>query len=197
MADGKVKGYFVMGENPVGGLDERRAPARGPAQAGLAGGARLRHDRDGRVLAHRARGRARRHPRRGHRDRGLLLPGRRAHREGRQLHQHAAPAAVAPQGGRAAGRLPQRTALHLRAGPAAQAALRGLDDCEGPADPRPHLGLPRGEATTSPTPRPCCAEINGYTVVDGKPVEGFTQLEGRRLAPRAAAGSTPAATRTA
>ena len=25
MADGKVKGYFVMGENPVVGLDERRA----------------------------------------------------------------------------------------------------------------------------------------------------------------------------
>ena len=33
MADGKVKGYFVMGENPVVGLDERRAPAQGPARS--------------------------------------------------------------------------------------------------------------------------------------------------------------------
>ena len=38
---------------------------------------------------------------------------RRAHREGRQLHQHPAHAAVAPPGRRARGRRPQRPVVHL------------------------------------------------------------------------------------
>ncbi len=102
MADGKVKGYFVMGENPAVGSMNGALQRKGLAEARLAGGARLLPHRDGRVLAHRARSRARRRAPRGHQDRGLLLPRRRAHREGRHLHQHPAPAAVAPQGRRAA-----------------------------------------------------------------------------------------------
>ena len=43
----------------------------------------------------------------------FFLPGRGAHREGRHVHQHPAAAAVAPQGGRAAGRLPLRAVVRL------------------------------------------------------------------------------------
>ena len=50
---------------------------------------------------------------RGHRHRGLLPARRRAHREGRQLHQHPAAAAVAPSGRRAGRRCPQRPVVHL------------------------------------------------------------------------------------
>ena len=46
---------------------------------------------------------------RGHPDRGLLLPLRPGRGDGRQLHQHAAPDQVAPQGGRPARRLPAPT----------------------------------------------------------------------------------------
>ena len=51
MADGKVRGYFVMGENPVVGSMNGRSAAGRVGAAGLAGGARLRVDRDGGVLA--------------------------------------------------------------------------------------------------------------------------------------------------
>ena len=57
MADGKMKGYFVMGENPVVGSMNGPAATQGIAQARLAGGARFRSDRDGGFLAQR-RGRS-------------------------------------------------------------------------------------------------------------------------------------------
>ena len=79
---------------------------------------------------------------RGHRDRGLLPARRRAHREGRQLHQHPAAAAVAPSGRRAGRRRPQRPVVHLPPrtpdpGQAGRLRRRG-----GPAGARPDLGLP-------------------------------------------------------
>ena len=42
MADGGVKGYFVMGENPVVGSMNGGFQRKGHAQARLAGGARFR-----------------------------------------------------------------------------------------------------------------------------------------------------------
>ena len=73
-------------------------------EARLARRARPGRDRDRRVLADPRD----RHRRAAHEDsdRGLLPAGRGAHREGRHVHQHPAAAAVAPQGRRAAGRLP-------------------------------------------------------------------------------------------
>ncbi len=41
MADGKLKGYFVMGENPVVGSMNGAAASQGTAQARMAGGARF------------------------------------------------------------------------------------------------------------------------------------------------------------
>ena len=134
-----------------------------------------------------------------HRDRGLLLPRRRAHREGRQLHQHAAAAAVASQSDRAAGRLPQRAALHLSPRPAAEAALRrhSTDPKDRPIQ-RPDLGLSERRARISePDAEAVLREINGYDGRDRQAGRRIHATEGRRLAPPAAAGSTPAATRTA
>ena len=60
-----------------------------------------------------ARDRDRRAADRGDRHRGLLPAGRGARREGRLVHEHAAAAAVARQGRRAAGRLPLRPLVQL------------------------------------------------------------------------------------
>ena len=113
MIDGKVQGYFLLGENPAVGSAQRPDAAARPGRPGLAGGARPGPDRDGHVLAGRPGDRDRRAAHRGHRHRGLLPARRRAHREGRHVHQHPAAAAVAPQGGRAAGRRAQRPVVRL------------------------------------------------------------------------------------
>ena len=52
--DGDVPGYFVIGENPAVGTANARQQRAGLANAGVAGGARPAHDRDGHVLEGRA-----------------------------------------------------------------------------------------------------------------------------------------------
>ena len=113
MLDGKVKGYFLLGENPAVGSANSRLHRLGAGQPRLARRPRLPGDRERRLLARGARDRERRARHRRDRDRGLHAARRLARREGRQLHQHPAPAAVAPQGGRAAGRLPLRALVHV------------------------------------------------------------------------------------
>jgi formate dehydrogenase major subunit len=108
---GECKGYFLFGQNPAVG--QRARAARGPVQPGLAGRARPRHDRERHLVAERSRDRDRRDAHRGHRHRGVLPARRGAHREGRQLHQHPADAAVAPHRGRARRGRPQRPVVHL------------------------------------------------------------------------------------
>ena len=60
-------------------------------------------------------------------DRGVLPAGRGAHGEGRHLHADAAPAPVASQGSRAAGRLSQRAALLLSPRQAASRTARDVN----------------------------------------------------------------------
>ena len=79
---------------------------------------------------------------RGHRDRGVLPARRRAHREGRVLHQHPAAAAVAPPGGRAARGRARRPVVHLPPRPPDQGEAGSLRRGDGPAHPGSHLGLP-------------------------------------------------------
>ncbi len=99
--EGICKGYFLFGQNPaVGSANAPDAAAR-DGQPGLAGRPRPGHDRERHVLEERPGDRDRRDAHRGHQDRGVLHARRRAHREGRQLHQHPAHAAVAPHRGRA------------------------------------------------------------------------------------------------
>ena len=114
-------------------------------------------DRERHLLEGRAGDRDRRAAHRGHRHRGVLPARRGAHREGRQLHQHPADAAVAPQGGRAGRRRPQRPVVHLPPGPAGSGrSWPASGRRDGPAGARPDLGLPDRRARwPSPTPRRC------------------------------------------
>ncbi len=81
-----------------------------------------------------------------HRHRGVLPARRRAHREGRQLHQHPADAAVAPHGGRAGRRRAQRPVVHLPPGPPDPGQAGRLGRPDGPAGAGPDLGLPNPRA---------------------------------------------------
>ena len=132
-----MTGYFVLGQNPAGG-----GPNAGLHRAGLrkldwlvvldwfpTETRDLLEGRPGRPAAL------------GDQDRGLLHPGRVEHREGGHADQHPAPAPVAQQGARPAGRLPVRRLVRLQPGQAAAPALRRLDRPQGPAAPEPHLGL--------------------------------------------------------
>ncbi len=79
--DGTVKGYFVMGENPVVGSMNGALQREGTAATGLAGGARFFSDRNRRVLARRAGDRARRSSAGGHRHRSVLFSRGGPHRK--------------------------------------------------------------------------------------------------------------------
>ena len=144
---GTVEGYFLFGQNPAVGSANSRMQRLGMSKLEMAGRPRLLADRIRDLVEGRPGDRVRRDAHRGARDRGVLLPGRRPHREGRHVHQHPADGPVAPQGGRAAARaalgpvvrLPPRTADPPAAG---RLRRRGR-----PAGARAHLGLPhRGRA---------------------------------------------------
>ncbi len=127
MLDGQVEGYFLLGQNPAVGSAHGRMQRQAMAAPQVARRARLQHDRVRHLLEGRPRDRLRRARDRGHRDRGLLPPRGGAHREERVVHPDPADAAVAPPGGPAPGRLPERAAVLLRARPPGARAARRLD----------------------------------------------------------------------
>ena len=101
----------------------------------------------------------------------FFLPAAAAHREGRLVHEHAAAAAVALQGGRAEGRLPLRALVLLTTSAASirEKLARSQEPRDAPVL-RPALGLPDPRrASTSRAPRRCSREINGWDA-DGKPL---------------------------
>ena len=135
MLDGKVKGYFLFGENPAVGSANGRLHRLALAKLDWLvvrdlveiESATFWHDGPEIETGELRTGR--------HRHRGVLPAGRRPHREGRHLHQHPAPAAVAPQGRRAPGRLPLRPVVRL--------------------PPRPHHPGEAGRLDRSPRPARC------------------------------------------
>ena len=98
---GHLQGLLPVRAEPGGRLGQRPDAAARDGQPGLAGRPGPGHDRERHVLEERPGDRDRRDAHGGHQDRGVLHARRRAHREGRQLHQHPAHAAVAPHRGRA------------------------------------------------------------------------------------------------
>ena len=110
------------------------------------------------VLVRLAGGRARRAAHRRDRDRGVPLAGGGACGEGRHVHEHAAAAAVAREGGRAAGRRPQRDLVRLSPRAPAEGARRRAIRV------RRNAGLnaltwnyrDAGGARASPKSRRCC-----------------------------------------
>ena len=158
------------------------APARA-REARLARRARPRRDRVGVLLVRQPGDRVRRARDGGDPDRGLLPAGRRAHREGRLLHEHAAPAAVAPSGGRAEGRLPLRALVLLPPRPACcKQKLAGLRGAARRAVLEPDAG------TTRRTAQHRGAERRGGARRDQRPRDPtasrsrrLPEAEGRRL----------------
>ena len=119
---------------------------------------------------------------RGHRDRGLPHAGRGAHREGGHVHEHAAPAAVARQGARAARRRALGAVVHASPRAARARALRRARPASATGRSATSPGTTRSRRRrASPTPRRSLREINGYDVATGSPVPGFTALRRRRL----------------
>ena len=109
-------------------------------------------------------------------DRGVLPARRRAHREGRQLHQHPADAAVAPQGGRARRATPAATC----GSPTTWAAGSGQKLAALPDEmDRPVQDLTWDYPVHGPLAEPdadaVLAEINGWDA-DGQPLSSYTQL---------------------
>ena len=192
MADGRMDGLFVMGQNPAVGAPnaalERRALAnlkwlvvRDMVEVETAsfwkdspevtsGETSTGEDRHG----------------------GVLLPRRRSRREGRDVHEHAAAAAVARESGRSAGRLPLRRLVRLSSSAAGSkpeprptvaawnAGLRALT-WDYPAS-GPH-GEPDMEAILR--------EINGIHARGRSDSEFVSQSSLRMDRRRADAGSTP------
>ena len=196
-----VEGFFVDGPEP----GRRLAPTRGCSGAALreprvARGARPGRDRDRDASGTtRPRSRPASCAPRTSTPRSSSCPPPRTSRRTGTLHQHPAAAAVARQGGRAAGRrrselwfmLPPRPARARAATPARRA------ERDRPIA-RPHLGLPdRRARTTSPTPRPCCTRSTATTSRPASRCRGFTRARRTTARRPAAAGSTPASTPTA
>ena len=111
------------------------------------------------------------------RDGGVLPAGRRAHREGRLVHEHAAAAPVAPQGGRAAGRLPLGAVVLLppRAPDPREAGWLRATSATGRCCDLP--GTTRRPASIDePSAEAVLREINGWDA-DGAALSAYTELK--------------------
>ena len=174
----RVKGYFLLGENPAVGSANGKLQRLGMAKLDWL----VVRDfsliesatwwKDGPEIE---TGELRT---RGHRDRGLLPAGGRAHREGRQLHQHPAHAAVAPPGGRARRRLRAASCgSSTTSGRLIREKLAGsTDDMD-----RPMLDLTWDYPTEGRERRAgrgggACARSTAGDA-DGKPLAAYTELK--------------------
>ncbi len=144
--NGTCRGYFLLGQNPAVGSANARMQRLGLANLDWLVVRDMVDDRERDLVAGRSRDQERRAAHRGHQDRGVLPARRGAHREGGQLHQYPADAAVAPRGGAAVRRRAQRPVVHVPPGPPhpREAGLLGRRD--GPPGAGPHLGLPHPRA---------------------------------------------------
>ena len=185
------------GPEPGGRLPALRPAAARARAPEVARGARPLRARDRDVLARRARGPLRRAAPGGHPDRGVPDAGRLARREGRALHEHAAAAAVARQGDRAARRRALGAVVHAPPVQARPRALRGLGRPTATGRSSTSRGTTRSTArSASPTPRPCCRRSTATTSPAASPCPASASSRRTARRPRAA-GSTPVATRTA
>ncbi len=181
MIDGKVKGYFLLGQNPAVGSAHGRAQRLGMANLDWlvvrdlfmiesatfwknAPGGRHRRDRAGGV------------PHRG------VLPARRLARgEGGHVHPDPAAAAVAGEGRRAAGRLPLRAVVLLPPRPAAAGEAGRLRRAARPGAARPGLGLPDARRARRAERRGGAAGDQRVRRGHRPPAVGVRRGEGRRL----------------
>ena len=175
----RCKGFFVLGREPGGRPANARLHRRRLAKLDWLVVRDFVEIETARSGTTRPRSRRRAAHRR-HRHRGVPPARGRPHREGRHLHQHPAPAAVAPQGGRAAGRLPLRPVVHLPPGPQHPREAGRLDRPAGPPAARPDLGLPdRRSARGADAERGAAGDQRRRTPT-AEPLSGY-RAAGRRL----------------
>ena len=195
------RGRGLLPARPEPGRRVRQRPpaADGHVPPEVAGGARPQHDRVGHLVEGRPGDRLRRAAHRRHRDRGVLHARREPRGEGRVVHPDPADAAVASQGHRPAGRLPERAGLLLPARPADQGQAGRLDRRTRPAAAGSDLGLSDRRTTATPTPRRCWRRSTATAGPARTPASRSRRTPscgptGRRPP---AAGSTPGCTPTA
>ena len=180
-----LDGLFLMGQNPAVGSQhaglQRRALARprsGSSCATSSRSSRRRFWRDSPEVA------SRRAAHRGHPDRGL--PDARRQRTSRRRARSPTPSGCCSGATRRSTRPATRARelwfMHhlVQARPG---ALRGLErrTRDWPiAQPAPGT-TPSTARSASPTSRTCCARSTATTSPTGEPVDGFAELEGRRL----------------
>ena len=199
MIDGKVYGYFLLGQNPAVGSAHGRLQRLGMANLDWLVVRDLVDDRERDVLeglARRSRP-ARSCPEKCRTEVFFFPAASHVEKEGtftqtqRMLQWREK--AVEPPGDAALGAV-----VLLPPGPDAPGAAGRLDRRARPAAARPGLGLPDARRRRrAAAPRRCCGEINGYDLATGNGRRQLPRAEGRRLHRRAAAGSTPASTPTA
>ena len=164
MIDGKIKGYFLLGQNPAVGSAHGRAQRLGMANLDWLVVRDLFDDRERHVLEERAGDRDRRDRARGVPHRGVLPARRLARGEGGHVHPDAAAVAVAGEGRRAARRRPLRTLVLLPPRARHPGTAGDVDEAARPCAARPRLGLPHARPDTpSRAPRRCCARSTGTT----------------------------------
>ncbi len=117
MIDGKVKGYFLIGQNPAVGSAHGKAQRLGMANLDWLVVRDLFEIESAHLLEGLPGGRDRRDRARGVRHRGLPAAGGLARGEGGHLHPDPADGAVAGEGARPAGRRPLRPVVLLPPGP--------------------------------------------------------------------------------
>ena len=196
MIDGKVKGYFLLGQNPAVGSAHGRLQRLGHGQPGLAGGPRPDHDRERHLLAGRPGDRDRRD--RAGASAAPRCSSSRPPRTWRRRAPSPTPSGCCSGGRRRSSRPgDQRSELwffyHL--GRLIRERLAGVDRPARPAGPRPDLGLPDGGRDDEPSAEAVLREINGY---DGRTGSRCPATPSSRptAPPPAAAGSTAASTPT-
>jgi formate dehydrogenase major subunit len=176
MIDGKIKGYFLVGENPAVGSAHGKAQRLGMANLDwLVVRDLFLIERD--VLEGLARGRHRRDHAQRVPYRGVLPASGLACGEGGHLHPDPAHAAMAREGPRTARRQPLRPGVLLPSGADHPGEAGRLGRPKGPADPGPDLELPGADGTDEPSAEAVLREINGFEVATGRPLSGYTELK--------------------
>ena len=178
MIDGKVKGYFLLGQNPAVGSAHGKAQRLGMANLDWLVVRDLFEIESATFWKDSPGDRDRRDRARGVPHRGVPPAGRLARGEGGHVHPDPADAAVAREGGRAAGRLPLRAVVLLPPRPDGPGAAGRL---HRRARTAPLLDLawdyPVHGEHDEPSAEAVLKEINGYEVATGRPLSTFTELK--------------------
>ena len=197
MIDGKIKGYFLLGQNPAVGSAHGRAQRLGMANLDWLVVRDLFMIESATFWKNGPEVATGEIVPAGVPHRGVLPAGRLARGEGGHVHPDPAAAAVAGEGRRAAGRRPLRAVVLLP--PRAQAAGEAgrLAAAARPGAARPGLGLPDARPARRAERRGGAARDQRVRRRDRPPAGRLRRGPRPTAPPRSAAGSTPACTPTA